>query len=81
MSLHAIENNKRFCSQLAKQTEAIKLEETGLCFHGKLPEGQADECNMPAMERMDERIEILDENQSVNALVMVPKRTLDCSDC
>ena len=63
--------------ETSTQTEAVKLEETALCFHGKLPEQQPDEANMPTMERAA-KMEILEDNESVKALVMVPKRTLDC---
>ena len=54
----------------------MKLEETGLCFRGPLPEKHVDECNMPNTEEMAKREELLEDGEMVRALMLAPKRIL-----
>ena len=61
----------------SRQPEAIKLEKTGLCFRGPLPEKQVDECNMPKTEDTNENR--LQDGEMVKALMLAPKRNLDQS--
>ena len=59
-------------------SQALKLQEIGLCFEGPLPEQAPDERNMPKGDMAESKGEMLKQGEKVPALVLAPDKHPSC---